>query len=376
MKKVSFIISILAIGVMVSCGGSDSLQAKKEKLEKLKSQQAELASKITALQEEIAQQGDSTSENKTIYKTVALTPVTKQTFTHTIDLQGRVDGDENIVYGAKIPSVVSKIYVKAGDFVRAGQLLAELDNGNVKSNIEALTKNYELVKTVYEKRKALWEDKVGSEIEFIQAKANKEALEKQIQAAKDGLDMYSIRADFNGVVDLVNIKVGQQIAPGTGITVVNPSSLKIKADLSESYAGQVKAGNPVIVKFIDINKTINSKVTYASKSINPATRTFNVEIGLPTDAELHPNMVTEINIVDYEKPNSIVVPINVIQDFEGKKVVFIAVKQGNNYVAKKVVVQVGRLHETSAEIIEGLAEGDQLITTGYQELTDGQIIKL
>jgi RND family efflux transporter MFP subunit len=375
MKKVSVLVASVTLVFLAACGGGNSLEAKKEKLEKLKAQQAEIASEITSLQEEIAKSGDTAVAENTHAKIVVLTPVSKQTFVHAIDVQGRVDGDENITYGAKVPAAVSRIYVKAGDRVRAGQVMAELDNANVKANIEALKKTYELASTVYEKRKALWDQKVGSEIEYIQAKNNKETLEKQIAAAKEGLDMYSIKADFDGVVDLVNMKVGQQVAPGTGITVVNPSALKIKADLSESYASQVKAGNSVMVRFIDINKNMNAKVTYASRSINVATRTFNVEIGLPSDAELHPNMVAELKIVDYEKPNSLVVPINVIQDLDGQKVVFIAVKKGNEYVAKKAVVIVGKQYETTAEILSGLNEGDQLITTGFQDLTEDQVVK-
>ncbi len=375
MKKVSVLVASVTLVFLAACGGGNSLEAKKEKLEKLKAQQAELASEITSLQEEIAKSGDTAVAENTHAKIVVLTPIAKQNFVHAIDVQGRVDGDENITYGAKVPAAVSRIYVKAGDRVKAGQIMAELDNANVKANIDALKKTYELASTVYEKRKALWDQKVGSEIEYIQAKNNKEALEKQIAAAKEGLDMYSIRADFDGVVDLVNMKVGQQVAPGTGITVVNPSALKIKADLSESYASQVKAGNNVMVRFIDINKSMNAKVSYASRSINVATRTFNVEIGLPADAELHPNMVAELKIVDYEKPNSLVVPINVIQDLDGQKVVFIAVKKGNDYVAKKAVVVVGKQYGTTAEILSGLNEGDQLITTGFQDLTEDQVVK-
>lgn len=375
MKKVSVLVATVAIGFLAACGGGNSLEAKKEKLEKLKAQQAELASQINALQDELTQAGDSSLTENTHTKIVVLTPVAKQNFIHAIDVQGKVDGDENIVYGAKAQGVVSRIYVKAGDRVRAGQVLAELENGSVKANLEAMKKNYELVNTLYEKRKALWDQKVGSEIEFIQAKTNKEALEKQIAAAKETLDLFSIRADFDGVVDLVNIKVGQGVAPGTGITVVNPSALKVKADLSESYASQVKQGNNAVVRFIDINKTINGKVAYSSRSINPATRTFNVEVNLPNDAELHPNMVAELKIVDYEKPNSIVVPINTIQDIDGQKVVFVAEKKGNEYVAKKVPVTVGRMYETSAEILSGLTEGAQLITVGFQDLTEGQVVK-
>lgn len=371
---------LLATGVVVllaACGGGNDLESKKAELEKLKAKQTELNAQIAGLQDEIANMGDSATEENSRAKVVAVTSVTVQAFMHAVDVQGRVDGDENITYSAKVPSVVKRVNVKAGDRVSAGQILAELDADVVKSQIETLKKGLELANTVYEKRKALWEQKVGSEIEFLQAKNQKENLEKQIASVKENIDMYYIKSEYNGTVDLVSIKVGQGIAPGVpAISVVNPAALKIKADLSESYANVVKQGNPVIVNFPDINKSIKSSVLYSSKSINALTRTFNVEVALPNDNDLHPNMVAEIKIVDYENKNALVVPINTIQEIEGEKLVYIVTKNAKNeLIAKKVLVTVGKTYGTNAEILSGLSPGDQLITTGFQDLTDGQVIK-
>lgn len=371
---------LLATGVVVllaACGGGNDLESKKAELEKLKAKQTELNAQIAGLQDEIANMGDSATEENSRAKVVAVTSVTMQAFIHAVDVQGRVDGDENITYSAKVPSVVKRVNVKAGDRVSAGQILAELDADVVKSQIETLKKGLELANTVYEKRKALWEQKVGSEIEFLQAKNQKENLEKQIASVKENIDMYYIKSEYNGTVDLVSIKVGQGIAPGVpAISVVNPAALKIKADLSESYANVVKQGNPVIVNFPDINKSIKSSVLYSSKSINALTRTFNVEVALPNDNDLHPNMVAEIKIVDYENKNALVVPINTIQEIEGEKLVYIVTKNAKNeLIAKKVPVAVGKTYGTNAEILSGLNVGDQLITTGFQDLTDGQVIK-
>lgn len=371
---------LLATGVVVllaACGGGNDLESKKAELEKLKAKQTELNAQIVGLQDEIANMGDSAVEENNRAKVVAVTSVTVQAFIHAVDVQGRVDGDENITYSAKVPSVVKRVNVKAGDRVSAGQILAELDADVVKSQIETLKKGLELANTVYEKRKALWEQKVGSEIEFLQAKNQKENLEKQIASVKENIDMYFIKSEYNGTVDLVSIKVGQGIAPGVpAISVVNPAALKIKADLSESYANVVKQGNPVIVNFPDINKSLKSSVLYSSKSINALTRTFNVEVALPNDNDLHPNMVAEIKIVDYENKNALVVPINTIQEIDGEKLVYIVTKNAKNeLIAKKVPVVVGKTYGTNAEILSGLNVGDQLITTGFQDLTDGQVIK-
>ena len=371
---------LLATGVvalLASCGGGNSLESKKAELEKLKTQQTEIATQIASLQEEIATMGDTTNSENSRIKIVAVAAVTKQVFLHAVDVQGRVDGDENITYSAKLPAVVKRVNVKAGDRVSAGQVLVELDADVVKAQIETLRKGLELANTVYEKRKALWEQKVGSEIEFLQAKNQKESIEKQIASAKENLVMYLIKSEYSGTVDLVSIKVGQGVAPGLpAVSVVNPAALKIKADLSESYANIVKQGNPVLINFPDINKSVKATVTYSSKSINALTRTFNVEVDLPNDNDLHPNMVAELKIVDYENKNALVVPINTIQEIDGEKLVYISTKnQMNETIAKKVTITVGKTYGTSAEILSGLNEGDQLITTGFQDLTDGQAIK-
>ena len=379
MNKIKLIFWATSVVVLLAaCGAGNNLESKKAELEKLKAKQTEIAAQITSLQEEIVAIGDSSKNENSRAKIVAITTLAKQAFLHAVDVQGRVDGDENITYSAKVPSAVKRVNVKVGDRVSAGQILAELDADVVKSQIETLKKGLELANTVYEKRKSLWEQKVGSEIEFLQAKNQKENLEKQIASVKENLGMYFIKSEYNGTVDLVSIKVGQGIAPGfPAISVVNPAALKIKADLSESYSNIVKQGNPVLVNFPDINKSVKSSVSYSSKSINALTRTFNLEVALPNDNELHPNMVAEIKIIDYENKNATVIPINTIQEIDGEKLVYIIAKNANNeMIAKKRPVTVGRTYGTSAEILSGLNEGDQLITKGFQDLTDGQVIKL
>lgn len=378
MKNITIIFATVVLaGFLAACGGGNSADAKKAKLEKLKTQQTEITAQIASLEDEILAMGDSLNKEEDRSKVIALTPVTKQTFIHAIDVQGRVDGDENITYSAKVPSVVTKINIKVGQHVGKGQILAELDTKVSKAQLEGLKKQYELANTVYEKRKELWDQKVGSEIEYLQAKNQKEGLEKQMETAKEGLEMYYIKSDFNGTVDKVTIKVGQNVAPGMAcITVVNPGALKVKADLSEAYSGLAKIGDAVSINFPDIQKTLNAKVSYSSKTIDPMTRTFNVEVNLPNDNDLQPNMVAEVKIIDYNKSNAIVVPINAIQQIDGKEIVFIAVKEGDKLIAKKITVTAGKQYNGISEILSGLKEGDNVISIGFQDLTDGQSVKL
>lgn len=378
MKNITIIFAtVIVAGLLAACGNSNSVDAKKAQLEKLKTQQAELTAQIATLEDEIRASGDSSSTEVDRSKVIALTEVTKQNFIHAIDVQGRVDGDENITYSAKVPSVVTKINVKVGQRISKGQVLAELDSKVQKAQLDALTKQYELAKTVFEKRKDLWDQQVGSEIEYLQAKNQKEALEKQIEAQKEALALYYIKSDFNGTVDKVSIKVGQNVAPGVPcFDVVNPDALKVKTDISEAYSGFIKIGDEVSLTFPDIQKTINAKVSYSSKTIDPMTRTFNVEINLPNDGDLSPNMVTQVKIIDYKNPNAVVVPINSIQQIGGEDIVFLAVKKENKLVAKKVAVKVGKQYNGVSEIVSGLKEGDNVISVGFQDLTDGQSVKL
>jgi membrane fusion protein (multidrug efflux system) len=376
MKNIKYTwLGLVMVALLAACAG-DSIEAKKAKIEELQSKQADIATQIATLQEDILKAGDSSLVEDKRAKYVALTPVSKQAFVNGIDVQGKVDGDENIVYSAKTPAVVSSIKVKVGDKVHAGQVLVELDGSIVKAQLQAIEKQFELAKTLFEKRKALWDQNVGSEMDYLQAKNAKESLEKQIAATRENLDLYNIKSDFNGTVDELPVKVGQGVAPGVPVvSVINPGSLKLKAQLSESYTSQVNTGNEVDAYFPDINKSVRAKVTHVSRTIDPMTRTFNVQVSLPNDEDLRPNMVAKIKFINYKNDSSIVVPINVIQQVDGEDVVFIADTKDGKLVAKKVSIKTGKMYNNLAEVLSGLNVGDQLITTGYQDLTDGQALK-
>lgn len=378
MKNITKTIAIALISSFIAaCGPENTPEAKKAEIEKLKVQQEEIAAQIAKLEEELSAIGDSTSNDESRTKVVATTAVSMEPFIHAIDVQGRVDGDENITYSAKVPGTISRINIKVGQRVSAGQVLAEIDSKPLQLQLAAMQKQAELVNTFYEKRKQLWDQQVGSEIEYLQAKNQKESFDKNIESMKQQLDMYSIKSDYSGTVDEVNLKVGQNVAPGMPyVTVINPAKLKIKTDLSESYAGLISAGDLVNIHFPDLNKTMTANVTYASRTINQMTRTFEVEIKLPANEALQPNMIAKLSIIDYEKLSALVVPINTIQQIEGESIVFIALTKDGKTIAQKRVVTVGKQYEGKAEIISGLNVNDRLITVGFQDLNDGQEIKL
>ncbi len=372
-KVIIAILSVISI-IMTSCGGN-TIEKKQAKLEKLKAEQAELAIKIKNLEDEVKAGGVTTEKREKIVN-VAVTSVETSNFKHFIDVQGRVDGDENTTISAKVPGLVLKVLAQPGSVVKAGQVLAELDGNAIRKQIQSMETNLSLVTELYNKQKALWEKQVGSEIQYKQAKTNKESLEQQIASMREQLAMYKITSPVNGTIDVVNLKVGQTAAPGMPyFSIVNFNKLKVKADVAESYANKIKQGNDVIITFPDINKTINTKITYSGKGISALNRTFGVEVALPSDDSYLPNMIAVVKIIDYAKNDVIVIPVNCIQNADDENFVYVAVKEGSRTIAKKRVVNVGVTYNDKAEIIGGLAKGDQLITEGYSDLNDGELIK-
>jgi RND family efflux transporter MFP subunit len=364
--------SLILLG-MVACRGENGITAKKAELESLKREMAEISSKIKTLEEEIALSGDSSKANEKS-KIVGVSAVKFESFNKYIDVQGYVDGDENVTLSAKVPSTVTKVLVNAGDRVKVGQVLATLDGDIVKTQLKDLETNLKFVTELYNKQKALWDKGVGSEVQFLSAKNNKESLEQKLATLKENLDMYLIKSPINGTIDEVMLKVGQASVPGyPAFRVVNFSKLKVKADLAETYAAEVKSGNDVILQFPDIKKELKSTLRYSGRSINLLNRTFGIEADLPSSEDFIPNMVAVVKVVSYHKEKAIVVPINLVQDSEGKKVIFIADAISKKAMKKEVIV--GNIYNGKAEITSGLNEGDQIIIAGYQDLNDQESIK-
>jgi RND family efflux transporter MFP subunit len=369
MKIKNSIIALLVIFIVASCGGGSG-NDKKAELEKLKKEKASLDAKIAKLEEEVAKT-DTTRKEKALE--VVSMPLTAQTFKSYIEVQGRVDADENVSLSSEIPGTVTKIHVKVGDKVTKGQVLAETDARATQQQLTATQASLALITQIYEKQKNLWDQKIGTEVQYLQAKTGKEALESAVSAMQEQLRMTKIISPIDGTVDLVNIKIGQAANPGMGvINVVNFSNLKVKADVAESYAARIKNGDEVLVLFPDMNDSIKSKVHYASRGINNLTRTFAVEVLLDNKKEYHPNTVAKLRINDYQSPKpGIVVPVKYIQ--KGAEESFVMVDENGKAVKK--VVKIGREYRGTAEITEGLKEGDLLITEGYDLVIEGSPIK-
>lgn len=365
MKKI-FLIPGLTLA-MIAChsGGTD----KKAELDNLKKQEAEIKSKITALEIELSK-SDSTGLNGIAVSVLTLTP---ETFKNYIEVQGRIDAEENVSVSSEMPGTVTKINVKVGDEVNKGDVLAETDARTISQSIADLQVNYELVTQIFDKQKNLWEQKIGTEVQYLQAKANKESMEKKMTMLQQQLSMSKIISPISGTIDAVDVKLGQMVAPGMpAIRVINFSNLKVKADVAETYASKIKKGSDVLVYFPDMADSIMAKVNFVSRAINQTTRTFLVEVLLDNKSEYHPNMVARLNINDYKSAEpAIVIPVRTIQkDENNASFVFVA----ENGVAQKRLITLGKEYSGKAEVKSGLKENELLVTLGYDVINEGDAI--
>jgi len=365
--KRSLYLLLISTTILAACGGGDDKGKKDAELTKLKKERATLDEKIAKLELEV---NKNTPGKATPVSVVVATP---QQFSSYVEVQANVNGDQNVLATPQAPGTVEKILVRPGQKVSKGQTLAVLEAGAVEQNIKALDAQVDLYKSLYDKQQKLWAQNIGSEVQLMSARTQYEATAKQKAAAVAQRGMYTIKSPINGTVDAVNIKEGDMAAPGAvGIRVVNFEALKIQANLGENYLGKVQEGNPVNLIFADTKDTLKSKLTYVAKAVDPISRAFQVEIRLGSNNKLHPNMSCKMQIANYQNSKAIVVPVSVIQNTAEGELLYIA--DGNK--AKSVIVKTGRNSNGLVEVLEGLNEGDKVITAGYADLDNGDLINV
>ena len=379
------IVWLLLIGIMaVSCtdGKKDeagTLNDKKAELQKLKEEQKKLAGQVEALEAEIAK-ADPKSSVATA-KLVTVMSLTTQPFSHYIELQGKVDA-QNISYVAPPNGqggVVKSLYVKQGQFVKKGQVLARLDDQMIRQQIEPLRVQLTTAEDTYRRTKNLFDQGIGTYQSVLNAKTQVESLQKQIGIIQRQAGLMTVTAPMSGIADQVNVRVGEfftgNSAAGPQIRIVNTSDLKVIAAVPENYLGRVGMGSKLEIVLPDKNnRVIPGVVNVVQKVIDPNTRAFNIEARIPAEANLKPNQIAQIKILDYSAEKAVVVPLNVVQSDEKGKYVFVMEKSGDRMIARKKAVITGESFGQGIEIKSGLTGGEQLITEGYQNLYEGQVI--
>jgi len=359
--------------LVASCAGDDMA-----KLAKLKQQQSELAEKIRTIEDA---QKSTTDDglDPAKFKFVGITPVKTNDFDHYIRVQGKLDGEQNAAVFAEIPGTVSFKYADVGQNVVKGQVLAQIDDEQYRSQLESLQTQYNFASEMFDKQKRLWDQKIGSEVQYLQSKTTKESLARQISSLTQQIEKFKIKSPVEGTIEECNIKVGSVVSPdprSAAYRVVAFKNLKVSAEVSEAYAAKVQVGDKVIVLFPDINKQSVTKVDFVSKYINPVNRTFIIETRIPDRIEhMKANMLAVIQINDYHSDEAIQVPMNFIQTDEDGSYVYVVRPKDKYNGAFKQPVEIGNTYNGVAEILKGLAADDKVISAGFQELIDGEYIR-
>ncbi|NOT36110.1 MAG: efflux RND transporter periplasmic adaptor subunit [Saprospiraceae bacterium] len=368
----SIILSFSFIVLLISC----KKPSPQEELASLKGTLLKTNERILEL-EKIIEKAD-TSTRKVKAKKVSIDTIKPQLFKHYVEGQGIVDAELNVLAAPQVPGVIQSVLVKEGDYVRIGQSLARMDSKTIRQGIEEIRTGLALATTMYDKQKSLWEQNIGSEAQYLLAKNQKEQLEKKLETLKSQVEMSTIKSPVNGTVDEIKVKIGEIAAPGyNGIRVVNNSKLKVKAKLSDIFASRVKKGDKVSIFFPDLNKEIQSTLSFASQSVNAASRTILVESNLPSSKDYKANQTAKIKINDSNIKDAIVVNSNFIQrSINGEDYILVAESIDGKILTKKRIITLGPEYNGYSVVQKGLVKGDLIITNGYSELVDGQLIQL
>jgi RND family efflux transporter MFP subunit len=310
---------------------------------------------------------------------VTVLEVSPETFIHSFEALGKVEADRSVNLLPEMGGQIKRVLVSEGERVAAGQTLIELDNSVMRSSLDEVKKGLSLATTLFEKQERLWKQGIGSEVQYLQAKTNKESLEQRIQTVQNQLAMSRVKAPFAGTVDEMNAKEGEFAAPGMALgRLISSGKASVTADIPESYANVVGKGQKVDLFFPSINKSLEARVTQVSDYINPDNRTYKVYVNFPASAEYKPNMLAKVQVRDYEADQALSVPAALVQqDMSGNNYVFVwkLVKDGIGLVEKRSV-EVGKNNGERVEIKSGLTLGETLVDKGARTVREGQSVKV
>jgi len=374
MKRIIY--SLTLILFIASCSTEKTPDQIKKQIDTYKSQVVEIESQILALETELKSLGGELESNAIL---VTLTQAKSVPFTHYIDLVGSIESNKEAYVSPELNGLITSIDVVEGQNVSKGQVLAHISSELNQKTIEEVRTQLELANTMYEKQKALWDQKVGTEVQYLQAKSNKESLEKRLESLKSQQDMAVIRAPFDGYIEDVYQKVGEFGAPSRQMFhIINISDLKVIADVSEAYLPYIKTGALVNVSFPtfpDVKTQL--QVDVVGKVINPDNRTFKIQISLPSNLnQLRPNIIANLQLADMTFDSAIVVPSIVVKtDAQGKSYLYESKELNKKMIASKVFIQIGKSYGNETMVISGIKPGSQIITQGYNMVKDGSEIK-
>ncbi len=351
-----------------------------EKSNNLESKLKDLKTKRDALNEEIIDLETKLGVNEVKNISVEALNLKKEKFVKYVNMQSVVYSDKNSNLSPKMGGIVTKINVEPGSSVSAGQVLLELDNSIQLKKLAEAKNRMEFIETIYNKQKSIWEKKVGSEIEYLKAKNDYESMKRGIALIEEEIDMLKLKAPFSGIIDIINAKVGEAIAPGLGVVLMSSNTgLEVRTEFPENYINNIRRGMDVVVEFPDLGiEPLNLKITSVSGSVDKKDRTLTAIIKLPSNIkDLRSNMTCVAKFSTYTAENTIVIPINLVQKSNESTYIYVVGKsKDGKTISQKREVKLGQNYNDKVEVLSGLNEGDQLITYGAEGVKDNSLIEV
>ncbi|MDA9888031.1 efflux RND transporter periplasmic adaptor subunit [Flavobacteriaceae bacterium] len=385
MKK---IYPILALSILlVACGssenGSVSQTIESGDLEAIRSMKTNLTNQLNGIETDLAALEAAianldTNENLPLVTTFEVQP---QVFNHYLDLQGNVKTRENVLLYPEMAGTLLTVKVKKGARVSKGQILAVIDNGGMSNQLSQLKTQAALAQTTFERQATLWEQKIGSEIQYLQSKAQAEAQANAVLQLEKVLAKAQITAPFSGVIDQVLKDPGTVVSPGNGSEVfrlINLSNMYIEVDVPEGYLGAVTKGKKAGVYFPVLQDSVNAVVRETGNYINPNNRSFSAEIALEnSNGSIKPNLNARVHINDYTNENALLIPQSVIsENAAGEQYAYVAELNNGEAIAKRHIITTGKTQGDFVEITSGISAGDLIIKEGARSVKDAQAVKI
>ncbi|MGB1120820.1 MAG: efflux RND transporter periplasmic adaptor subunit [Saprospiraceae bacterium] len=377
------IITFCAALFLVACGGEESAdKAEGNQLKRLKAELVEKKEELKILEKEVAdlqKEIEKIEPPKEDARTLVTTEkIERKDFARFIEIQGTVQSDNTYKASSEAAGRLIKFDLKEGQNVRKGQLIGTVDMESVNKQIAELQTSLDLANTTFERQKRLWEQNIGSEMQYLQAKNQKERLEKSLETIRFQLTKSKIYAPASGEVVMTYVKQGDVISPGMPLVeILNLSRVQVHAEVPETYLSSVKKGQPVTVKFPALDKETKARISLIGQQINPANRTFKVEVDMVNSGNLKPNLLAIVLLKDFEQKNAVVLPSELIQqEVSGKSYVFVEDKDEKGTVAKKVYVTISETYQGETYISEGLTGDETFIIKGARDLKDGELIEV
>ena len=379
MNSIKYIIGVVALASLIACGGEETLETKKVLLDEKKVALAKLESEISKLETELEAMGStSTEKDAEVGILVQVKNVQPEFFDHKVEVNGIIQAEQIANVSPQMGGQILSVSVKEGDNVTEGQVMARLNTSVLQASLSEIDNGIELATTMYERQSRLWEQKIGSEIQYLQAKNNLENLQKKKETLQTQVGMGTIKAPFNGVVDQVWMKTGEMAAPGMPlITVVNMSKMKVLADVSERYAAVVKKNAIVDVTFPSFGMELKAPIRTIGNIINPGNRSFTVEMTVPNPQKtLKPNGIATILIEDFAADSAMVVPAIVVGSDQKGDFLYVTKAEGSTSKAHKTYVTTGMTSNGKTMVTSGLTSGDKVVVAGYNEIASGDIVRV